>query len=236
MEVTLLKKSAKTYKKSTKLKYRKLYWAMKYHRNTRGKPMDFKKLPFQVEIYKTLQDSRYVAIRKSVQNGISETFIVSHLEESDRGFAILYVLPKGELRNIFVQNRINKLIKQVPFYRDKIKGAIGGADNVIFKGFGGGVCKYVDSNSPSNFVEFPADALYIDEKDKCDPKNLEMAPDRLESSEHKLIRVVGNPTVEDYGIDVDFKNGTQSEWYVKCDYCGKKTRIGLVCECCQTSR
>ena len=148
--------------------------------------MDMEKMHFQRAIYKTLQSKRYVAIRKSVQNGISETFIVSHLEEADRGLAILYVLPKSDLRNIFVQNRINKLMKMVPFYKEKIKGAIGEADSVIFKGFGKGVCKYVDSNSQSNFVEYPADALYIDEVDQCNQKNLAMAPDRLESSEYKL--------------------------------------------------
>ena len=44
-----------TYNNHLLLKNRKLYWAINYHRNTRGKPMDMNKLHFQRAIYKTLQ-------------------------------------------------------------------------------------------------------------------------------------------------------------------------------------
>lgn len=199
---------------------RKLHWGQKYHRNSRGKPMDFLKLPFQIPIYKSLQHKRYVVLRKSVQNGISEAFVVSHLEEAERGLAVMYVLPKSQTRNTFVQNRVNKVITQVPFYQERMKDSVGNADSIIFKGFGEGVIKYVDSNSESNFVEFPGDALYIDEVDQCNQKNIAMAPDRLESSDYKLIRKVANPSVEDFGIDIDFKKGTQKEWFIRCDHCG----------------
>jgi len=185
--------------------------------------MNYGKLPFQVEIYKALQENREVAVLKSVQNGISETFIVSHLEEAYNGLTILYVLPKTQTRNTFVQNRVNKVIKQIPFYQQQIKNAPTSADSVVLKFFGnkGGVMKYVDSNSASNFVELPADALYIDEEDMCNQKNLAMAPDRLESSEYKYIRRVGNPSIEGFGIDIAFKAGSQNWWNNRCEHCGK---------------
>lgn len=198
--------------------YPKIEWFLSHHRNTRNSEMATDHLEYQANIYQALQNERYVVAMKSVQNGISEAFIISHLEEAMRGLSILYVLPKGDLRNTFVQNRINRLVKKVDFYKNLMKDTIG-VDNVGLKGFGKGVIKYVSSDSESNFVEFPADALYIDELDQCNQQNLLLAPDRLESSSHKLIRKVANPTIEDYGIDVEFKRGTQTNRLFMCPHC-----------------
>lgn len=211
--------------KLQKLAYinKKLYWAKKYHRSTRNERMTFEKAPFLISVYEALEHCRRLCVIKSVQSFISEAMIVSHLEEASRGLSILYVLPKGEARNTFVQNRINRIIQRVPFYRSMINSIVqdAKADSVHIKVFGKGVIKYVDSNSQSNFVEFPADAVYLDEKDQMNQVNIEMAPDRLTASPWRLEREVANPSVEDFGIDARWKESSQGVWHIKCDSCGE---------------
>lgn len=200
---------------------RKLYWAKRYHRNTRGERMSFRQSPFLVPIYEALNTYSKVAVIKSVQSGISEALIISHLEEASRGLSILYVLPKTALRNTFVQNRLNRVLAQVPFYHNILRSVVeeAKADSVHIKIFGKGVIKYVDSNSKSNFVEFPADAVYLDEKDRMNQPNIEMAPDRLSASRYRYEREVSNPTVEDYGIHARWTMSTQGVWHIKCEHC-----------------
>jgi hypothetical protein len=207
-------------------KNHKLYLAVCHHRSTRGRSMTFDNAHFLVPIYTALNTARELCVQKSVQCGVSEALIVSHLEEAARGLSIMYVLPKTELRNTFVQSRINRLIKRVPLYTQMLRqAAVTKADSVLLKHFGLGVIKYVGSNSESDFKEFPADALYIDEKDQCDPEILGLATDRLQSSEERLIRTVANPTVEDYGIDVDWKESSQGEWRIRCGKCRKWQKL-----------
>ena len=161
---------------------RKLFWATQVHVNTRGKKMDFDQFPFLPEIYWDLERYPVVIVRKCVQVGISEAFIISHLDEAAKGLQIQYVLPKQDVRNRFVQNRINKLTRRVPTYARLVKDATAKIDNVVLKRFGAGVVNYVDSNSASNFVEFPGDGLYVDEVDRCNAANILMATDRLDAS------------------------------------------------------
>jgi len=198
----------------------KLYLAICHHRSTRGKPLEFGKMKFLVPIYKALDNKRELCVQKSVQCGVSEALVVSHLEEAAKGLAILYVLPKTDNRNSFVQTRINRMIKSVPLYEKLLQSAsVAKADSVMLKHYGRGIIKYVASNSWADFKEFPADALYLDEKDQMDQVVISMAPDRLQSSEHRLYRAVANPTVEEFGIDVDWRESTQGEWNIRCESC-----------------
>lgn len=183
--------------------------------------MSFGRVPFLISIYKALQEARRLLVVKSVQSCVSEALIVSHFEEASRGLAILYVLPKSDLRNTFVQNRVNRAINAVPKYKDVLKSVVSTAkaDSIILKIFGKGVIKYVDSNSPANFIEFPADAIYLDERDQMNQQNIEMAPDRLVASKWKLQREVGNPSIEDFGVSERWGESSQGIWHIKCGGC-----------------
>lgn len=168
------------------------------------------------------EDESYIANGFVVHNcGVSECSIISHLEEASRGLSILYVLPKTDLRNTFVQNRINKVIQRVDYYKNLMQqvNTKSRVDSVILKNFGLGTIKYVDSNSESNFIEYPADAIYLDEKDRMNQVNIELAPDRLDRSKYKYQRELSNPTVESFGIHASWEISTQGIWHVKCPHC-----------------
>lgn len=209
--------------------YPALKFARLYHLNTRGQPMDFETRPYLLSMYKALPHPSQipeggvdVVIKKCVQMGISEWAICGILAYSgEHGRAVLYVLPKFDLKYTFVSNRLDKPIAKIPHYQDLLKMTKGGSKTKGMKHFGAhGVIKVVGSNVPTEFVEYPADVVVIDEADQCDQKNIQLARDRLKGPGSLRIHVkLGNPTIEAAGLQTDFEDSNQMEWYIPCASC-----------------
>ena len=203
-------------------KYPKLWLARYCHKTTHGERLSFgDKFRFLIDIYKDLETYPRVTCRKAVQSGITDLLIVSALDDASKGLRVFYVMPNRDLRNDFVKDRFDTLLKTVPYYGQGIKEAVGDSESVGLKHFYRGLINFASSNSKIEFISYQSDANYIDEVDKCDPKNLKMAPDRMDASKYKLERTVGNPSAEKFGIDGIYKKSTQGVWKVKCPHCGK---------------
>lgn len=201
---------------------RALYWARHYHVNTRLQRMTFKDLYYLIELYKAISVDHHMAVEKSVQCGLSELFIIqSHIEAGEMGMTVMYILPKYELRNRFVNNRIYKLHKRIPQYSKFVMRAETKVHRTSLMHFGMGTLAYVGSNVSDEFIEIPVDSAYIDEKDRCNQANLLMVPDRLTASPYRYMREIGNPTTEGFGIDERYAESSRGLWHVKCPHCGK---------------
>ena len=194
-------------------KYPALFTAVEFHKNTKGQPLSFDNRHALLSLYK--DDAKHIVVMKCVQVGVSEWLIVVALSKVKAGWSVIYTLPIESLRNTFVSNRIDKIINLVPYYRHGIKTATGQADQAGLKHLWGGAIKFVGTNSESSFLEFPADMLIIDEIDKSDTDNLKMANDRLDASDHKFKRVVGNPSFKKFGIHAEYLSSDQKLWHVK---------------------
>jgi len=224
LEATLQMKAKRLQLKREKLKvkYPKLWLAKYHHRTTHNDPMTFgKRFLFFIDIYK--EASKYIetCCRKSVQCGYTDFLIVDALDSASKGLRVFYVMPNQDLRNDFVKDRLNTLFKLVPYYETGIKEATGDSASVGLKHFYKGLINFVGSKSKSEFISFQADQVVIDEVDRCDQKNLEMAPDRMDGSKYKLDRRAGNPSVEGWGIDGLYSDSSQGVWKIKCNHCGK---------------
>ena len=149
----------------------------------------------------------------------SEWAIIDHFAMACNGLSIFYVLPKFETRTTYVQNRINRCVESVKEYKKIVKA--GFFDSVAMKNFGKGVIKYVGSNVLADFKEFPADAIFIEEVDQCNPENVEFALDRVRASSYQFKRYLGNPKNRNEGIHKYFLRSNQQEWYVPCLKCGE---------------
>jgi len=202
--------------------YPALYWAKYYHVNTRNERMSFKGLNYLLELYKVIDKTPRMCVEKSVQMGLSELFIIqSHVEAGRKGLTVMYVMPKYELRNRFVNNRIYKLHKHVNAYRGMVLEAETKVHRTSLMHFGKGTLAFVGSNVESEFIEIPVDSAYVDEKDRCNMANLLMLPDRLSASPYKYMREISNPTVEGFGIDERYQASSQAHWRIKCPHCGE---------------
>jgi len=199
-----------------------LQWAKSSHVNSRGESMNFMDMPYLVSMYHEIGNKHRYVVEKAVQTGLSELFIVqSHLEAAHLGYTVMYVLPKYELRNRFVNNRVFKLHRRVAAYRDLVKSVAGGTHRTSLIHIGRGTLAYVGSNVEDEFIEIPVDSAYVDEKDRCNMANLLLLPDRYSASPYQYHREISNPTVEGFGIDERFIESSQGLWTLKCPHCGK---------------
>jgi hypothetical protein len=195
----------------------RLRWhlARHVHRNTRGQLLDFEKFRALVDIYRS--PAPHIVVQSGVQSGKTEEEVVDTFAWAVLGLSVLYVLPKLDLRNTFVSNRINRLFHRVPAYAGLL--APGGAKTTGLKHLGAGAIRFVGSNAVTEFKEFPADVLVIDELDACDQGLIPYAYDRIAASPYAFIREVGNPTVPGVGIAARYQESTRRRWCLPCPAC-----------------
>ncbi len=198
----------------------RLEFALLHHRNTRGQPLHFVARPYLWAIYRDRARER--VFKKAVQCGVSELLIVDALAAASRGLQCLYVMPTQEKRDAFVANRVSRVIRATPFYRGLVRSGSGCANSAGLKHFGKGVIRFVGSNVESEFIEFPADLVIVDEVDRCSQENLPLVRDRLAASEHKLAAWASTPTLVGAGIAKLFDATDAKEWFVRCDACGER--------------
>ncbi len=205
------------WSKLLELKNARLNFALDHHVNTRLESLNFVRFPHIREIYETC--SPWLVLQGSVQSFKSEFIIVDHLAAAFCGLAVFFVIPKVETRTTYVQNRIDKCVENVPYYK-AIVGE-GFFNSVFLKSFGKGTIKYTGSNTLADFREYPADIIYVDEVDECNQKNLVYAADRIRASPYQFYRYLGNPGQPNIGINEKFLETDQREWFVPCRACGK---------------
>lgn len=195
----------------------RLDFALNHHVNTRGEKMDFEHFPHVRELYNNT--ARELVLMGSVQSFKSEYIVIDHFACAYIGLSVFFVVPKFEMRNTYVQNRVNRCVENVKEYK-KIMGN-GFFDSMAIKSFGKGVVKYVGSNVLADFKEFPADVMVVEEVDECNLENIEYAMDRLRASRYQFKRYLGNPRVKGRGIHKFFLRSDQREWEVPCTKCGE---------------
>lgn len=76
-------------------------------------------------------------------------------------------------------------------------------------------------------MQWSADKLIFDEKDKMEPVMVGLMETRLGHSENPRKVFMGTPAIPGFGILKDYENTTQHVWMIKCEKCGKETCLDL---------
>lgn len=196
-------------------------FATKHHRNVRGQKLEFDSFFYMLDIL--ADPSPNVVIQSAVQTGKTEAMICSLFADCSLGLSVFYVLPTSDTRNVFVSNRIKRLSRTVDFYDRMVSGSKGNANSTILKHIGPGVVRFGASQSMSEFKEFPADVLMVDEYDICDPKGLSFALDRTKASPYRFTKYLANPTFPGtdlrHNINYHFDNSDAKRVHYKCPKC-----------------
>jgi len=164
-----------------------------------------------------------------VQSGKTEWISCDIFALISMGLSYQLVQPKDDLRVLFHKTRIRDPIKRSPFYDSHVTpdGAM-----YTWKNPDGhnGTLRVAFSNREDEFISFPADAVGVDEVDKCDLGNLSLLPDRLMGSPYgPLYRrsstptTVGNDQVPN--INYYFCQSDKREWYIECESCHTEQSI-----------
>lgn len=203
--------------------------ALLHHEGFRRQPMQFRNRPYLVELYADLPRCPEACARKAVQTGFSELLIQLALERAGwGGRAVAYLLPTFQLRNRFVQTRVDPVLLRVPAYRERLPGGKvtqeeAGPASLALKRFGAGTLYFLGANSPGDFVEFSADTLVVDELDLClRGGHLHLARDRLRESPDPQAFYIGNPTAPRYGISAEYDASDRRRYHHQCGRCGER--------------
>jgi hypothetical protein len=209
-----------------KTKFPYLWLGLFYHRTHKGKPLTFEHYAYMKDIY--LDKNPYIVIQKSTQVGISEYLIVRSIYNSTQGRSEFYVLPNGDLLGKFVKDRFDRSIEHTDYYKGLVKDRPHKfAESIGLKHIGMGSINFAGSNSASAFFSYAADDFIIDELDLCDQTNIEIGDERLSASENKTEIKVSNPSINDYGINKEYKNTDEKKWFIKCSHCGKSLHLNF---------
>lgn len=181
--------------------------------------MSFEGRNYLLSIYE--DHSQEIVIKKAVQMGITEWLLCDSFVNAEKGLSVFYVFPTQVIRGRVVRDRIDNMTLYSPYYFQKLKEIKRGEASVTMKRFGSGLLIFVGSNARAEFVAVPADVAVIDEMNDCNAENLPLTWTRLDASEHKLKRIVGIPTYDNVGVDVEYGDSDKKRWFVKCEHCGE---------------
>ena len=196
---------------------------LEHHKNTHGDNISLEGRPYLLPML--LDDADEIVVQKAVQTGLTEIAVCKALHLAIQGLHALYVLPSHPSRNRFVANRIDKVLEESSYYRDKtlkrIAPGVKAPDSRGLKAIGRGVVHFVGSNTKAEFSEFPADYLVIDEQDLAEAKNISLAEDRLAESSYKKKLRISNPRRPGayHAVERSYGASDQKVWEVKCNSC-----------------
>jgi len=199
-------------------KWPRLFMALTHHKTTDGKPLTFKDKPWLSAIYK--DNSNDMVIIKCSQVHMTEHALCAMFTYANQGKRGMYVLPSKEHRKTFVADRINRAKDYSELYQQAIKAGSAESDSNVYKSIFGRGWKFVGSNVRTDFFEFPCEVLFFDEYDLLDQDNLQYAYDRVANVAHPVIWKFGNPTQDNFGINLEWMQSDQKEWHVTCNACG----------------
>jgi len=187
-------------------------------------PLDFRRFPFQRELYAKTSAMPEVVIKKAAQVGISAYLVRWVIYWADtHGFSALYVFPKKRQLADFSDMRVRALIHASPYLRSRVP--TGGVLNKMLKQVGRGQIYFRGSETLDDLDGIDADILAFDEYDTLTHAHIPDAERRLGSSLRRMIRRVGVPSVPGYGISQRYDESDQRVWHVRCSACGEQQPI-----------
>jgi hypothetical protein len=119
--------------------------------------------------------------------------------------------------------RVKPVIRGSEYLRDRM--AFDDPDNKGLKKIGNGYVYFVGSQSVSELDSVPANALVLDEYDELAQVNIPVVERRVGAADSPMIRRIGVPTLDNYGIEREYRSTDMRRWTVKCEACGTWQRI-----------
>lgn len=164
--------------------------------------------------------------KKSVQVGWTEIEMARAISYCAQGYTVFHMFPTLDVRNRFVQNRFDRTVAAVPYYellmdeaREHTRGHRIPSDGITLKQIGRSAIYFVGANQKASMTEAPADAVLIDEYDRCSEEAIELARDRVGASPLQAFHVIGNPSLPNRGVSELYADSNQNVWHLKCESC-----------------
>ena len=188
-----------------------------------GSAWSFKDHEFQREIIK--DTSSRISVRKCSQVGLSEVMVQKLLAmaASLRHVRIIFTLPTKDMAVAFSKYRVDGAIDQSDFYAGMVEKASNSASQ---KKIGSCMVYIAGSFGANSAISVPAEILIHDEVDFSNQVVLGKLNSRIRHASlvddqgyRGLKYMFSTPTVDGYGIDLTFQQGSKKYYFVKCEHC-----------------
>jgi hypothetical protein len=182
-----------------------------------GAPFSFTGHEYQLKI---LQDqSREIVIKKCSQVGITELAIRRTLAVMDilPDIHVIYTLPTSNFAKAVVKTRFDPVIESSPYLKSRLNREV---DSMEMKQIGSSYLYIKGTIGQAAAISVPASLLVHDEVDFSDQGVLSNYQSRLTHSRYKMKFRLSTPTVDEFGIDADFRQSRRHFNHCKCHHCG----------------
>ena len=188
-----------------------------------GDRFSFHEHEFQRQIIK--DTSSRISIRKCSQVGLSEVMVQKLLAmaSSMRHVRIIFTLPTKEMASSFSKDRIDGAIEQSDFYGSLTTA---GSNSASQKKIGSCHIYVAGTFGANQAISVPAEIVICDEVDFSNQVVLGKLNSRLRHAnivdEHGFRGIkymFSTPTVDGFGVDLEFQKGDQQYYMCKCEHC-----------------
>lgn len=213
-----------SYLKRLEIRDTMILFANEHHRNTSGFPMRWDTFGHMVELYMEGALHKDIVIMAGTQIGKTDWLIIYVLAAAYCGLNVFFVLPKDDMRDTYVSEKVLKPVKLSEFYMNILRDGTSKSRDLLH--FGRGTIKFVGGKSEANFSSYSADIVVVDETDQMTvPKNIDIAIGRLNQSIHKYTRYISNPSTTKGFIYQAYLKTDQRVMKYPCKNCGKMQEI-----------
>ncbi len=213
------------------------YWAWRNKIKLQAGPFTFDGFEYQTETMNTLARRLcYMKARQCFGATINEVLKDLHgMIMGKYKLGVAHIFPNMDEVSDFSKSIFKPLIAANPSTIGKfVKNVAGSTDTTTLKRVrdamlflrGARLGQKVgdtDENTSSKTSSFSCDKEVFDEVDFMDPEAIVKYLQAMNMSPHKHEVYLGNPSHEDFGIDLIFKTSDQRYWYRKCFHCGEWT-------------
>jgi len=184
-------------------------------KNEKGDLIEFTKHLFLFDIY--CDQSQNLVVIKPAQAGLSTLEILKNFYDAKNNkMDIIYTLPTDSDVNVFVGGKVNRIIAQNPILLDYVKDK----DSIEQKQIGNSMIYFRGTFTKKAAIMVTADRLVNDEKDSSKQDVVAEYQARLQHSKFKQRHTFSHPSSDNYGVDVEWRQSDQKEWFIKCHHCG----------------
>jgi hypothetical protein len=193
-------------------------WIQEFQIKTeKGELLDFRYHLFLFDIYR--DQSQYLIVMKAAQIGLSTLEILKNFYDAKRfKMDIIYTLPTDSDVQIFVGGKVNRIIAENPVLLEYTKDK----DTVEQKKVGSSMIYFRGTWTKKAAIMVTADRLVHDEKDSSKQDVVSDYQARLQHSKFKQIHTFSHPSASGFGVDVEWQQSDQKEWFITCPHCKKE--------------
>jgi hypothetical protein len=184
-------------------------------------PWTFKYHPWLIDLHDCVAEN--IIGQKAAQMGYTEVALNRSFKAIDVDrTSVLYVLPATTPdASDFSTARFDSALEMSPH----LKSLFTDVKNIGHKRAGSANLYIRGSRSRSQLKSIPVGLAIIDEKDEMVQENVPMIFERASGQIEKQFFQISTPTIDNYGINADFKISTQHLYYFRCPHCSKYTHL-----------